>query len=143
MNLHLRFLKGSSTLWIASSSLSLFLVGCGGLERKSYPATEHQILAVGEVTHIQPYKGDASESGLSRAGWGLIAGGVIAGAAAGLADDDIGSYDAYSYMVRSESGEPILVNSFSKVRQGDCVAVYESTSKNMSSLSVLDDHRCQ
>lgn len=118
--------------WIVGS-LSLFLVGCGGLERHSYPANEANVLMVGTVELLQPYKGSASESNLSRAGWGALAAG-IPGAFAGLADSDIGSFDAYSYLVATEGNKSHVVNSYSLVSLGDCVAVYESVQQGISSV---------
>ena len=128
-----RYLMELSMRWIAAS-VALLLSGCGGLERQSYPVLEQDVLFYGLVTHVQPYRGEASESGWSRAGWGALSGGLIAGAIAGLADRDIDAYDAYSYVIKTSLGAIHTINSFALMREGECVAVYHPSSSGMHSL---------
>ena len=140
MNLQGLSLTVYSTVLILISSL---LIGCGGLKRTSYPATEHQIISIGTITHIQPYIGRASESNLSRAGWGFLAGGLIVGATAGLADDNISSYNAFSMIVESDDNNIMMINSYSRANVGDCIAIYQSTGNNINSIEVIDSSRCE
>ena len=143
MSLHKQSLMVSSMRWIVASLVALSMAGCGGLERKSYPTSGTFNRLVGTVTHVQPYTGEASESNWSRAGWGLLAGGVVVSAFAGLSESDIGDVDAYSYIVRPvEDGDAQLINSYNFVPQGTCVAVYESVSKGMRSVERLSPDEC-
>lgn len=129
---------------IVASLAFLFIAGCGGLERKQYPTATDDPLLIGEVAHVQPYTGETSENGWSRAGWGTLAGGVIVGAVAGLTATDAGSFDAHSYLVKpaEQDGKPRIFNSFDDIIVGDCVAVYQSVRKGMFSLSQLPPDRC-
>lgn len=132
--------------WIAASivlALALALAGCGGLERQSYPASAQDVVMIGQVTHVQPFKGETSESDWSRAGWGTLAGGVVAGAVAGLADSDIDTYDAYSYVIKPSHDAARVFNSYARVQKDECVAVYQAVKPRVHSLSVLSLDRCQ
>ncbi|WP_129138784.1 hypothetical protein [Modicisalibacter coralii] len=130
--------------WIVASLLIVSLAGCGGLERKSYPASGATNRLVGTVAHVQPYTGEASESNWSRAGWGLLAGGIVASAFAGLSESDIGDVDAYSYIVKPVSSEdPQLINAYNFVPKGACVAVYDSVSQGMMSIEMLAPDSCR
>lgn len=130
--------------WIVVSLAVLFIAGCGGLERQQYPAAADAPLLIGKVTHVQPYTGETSESGWSRAGWGSLAGGVVVGAIAGLTAPDTGSFEAYSYLVRStgKTGKAQVFNAFDDLAEGACVAVYQSVREDMYSLSQLPSDRC-
>lgn len=123
--------------------ISSILIGCSGLKRTSYPVTVDQVISIGIVKHIQPYIGAASESNLSRAGWGFLAGGLFVGAIAGLADDNINSYKAYSMIIESNNDRVTMINSFSRANVGDCVVVYQSTGNNINSISILSKSRCE
>jgi len=130
--------------WIVARLVAVALAGCGGLERKSYPSSITSNRLVGTVAHVQPYTGEASESNLSRAGWGLLAGGVVASAFAGFSESDIGDVDAYSYIVKPvPDGESQLVNAYNYVPKGACVAVYDSVSKGMRSIERLGPDSCR
>ncbi|NWO11729.1 hypothetical protein HLV40_15160 [Chromohalobacter salexigens] len=130
--------------WIVVSIATLLIAGCGGLERQKYPAAANDPLVVGKVTHVQPYTGETSESGWSRAGWGALAGGVIVGAVAGLTAPDAGSFDAYSYLVNpvGKTDQAQIFNAFDDLKVGACVAIYQSVRKGMYSLSQLPSGRC-
>ncbi|WP_156821558.1 hypothetical protein [Halomonas smyrnensis] len=129
--------------WIALSAC-LVLAGCGGLERKQYPASANAPLMIGTVEHVQHYEGDASESEWSRLGLGALAGGVIVGAAAALADPGEHTFEAYSYLVKpvAPTRQAQLFNAFDGLEVGDCVAVYKSVREGMNSLSKLEHDQC-
>lgn len=143
MNSHRLSLMVSIMRWMLVSLAAVAVAGCGGLERQSYPVSDPSNRLVGVVSHVQPYTGNGSESNWSRAGWGFLAGGIVASAFAGLSESDIGDVSAYSYIVRPAGGDPQLVNAYNAVPVGACVAVYDSVSDGMRSIEQLPPDTCQ
>ncbi|UTW12817.1 hypothetical protein [Marinobacterium rhizophilum] len=127
---------------IISLAAAFFVTGCGGLERQNYPVNESRVHAVGVVKHIQPYTGKTSESGLSRALWGAAAGGIV-GIAAGFADKDIDSFDAYSYLVITSKNEVFTIRSYMKAEVGDCVAIYRPEERDLYTVVNRPVQQCE
>lgn len=128
---------------IVTNACALMIAGCGGLERHSYPVNSNHVLTTATVQHVQPYTGSGSESGLSRAGWGVLSGGLIVGAFAGLSEGDIGQYNAFSYLLRSGDGESHIINSYSSASPGDCIIVHGSVEQEFHTFSVTSLAECE
>jgi len=128
--------------WISSVLVFLVLSGCGGLERHSYPVKNPAAYITGIVVDVQPFKGEASESGASRAVWGTLSGGLVAGVASGLSDSEIGTFHGFSLVVTTTTGATKIVNTMMKAAIGDCISAYINQGNTLMTFEKNDSEVC-